>query len=93
VETAGGSDIVNATSWNAAEGYEVTVVPSMRMVVDMSDLDGARWVQLTGNSAHPYHPNYVDQLELWRTGRMLPWHWDRASIEAAAQHTLTLRPS
>jgi penicillin amidase len=93
VETAGGSDIVNATSWNAAEGYDVTVVPSMRMIVDLSDLDGSRWVQLTGNSAHPYHPNYVDQLELWRTGRMLPWHWDRSSVEAAAEHTLTLRPS
>jgi penicillin G amidase len=93
VETAGGGDIVNATSWDAAEGYEVTVVPSMRMIVDMSGLDGSRWVQLTGNSAHPYHPNYLDQLALWRTGEMLPWHWDRSSIEDAAEHTLTLRSS
>lgn len=92
VETAGGSDIVNATSWNAAEGYEVTVVPSMRMIVDLSNLDSSRWVQLTGNSGHPYHPDYTDQLELWRTGRMLQWHWDRTSIEAAAERTLTLRP-
>jgi penicillin amidase len=92
VETAGGSDIVNATSWNAAEGYEVTVLPSMRMIANMSDMDGSRWIQLTGNSAHPYHPNYVDQLELWRTGGMLPWRWDRPSIESAAEATLTLRP-
>jgi penicillin amidase len=92
VQTAGGGDIVNATSWNAADGYEVTAVPSMRMIVDLSDLDGSRWVQLTGNSGHPYHPDYTDQLELWRTGGMLAWRWDRTSIEAAAERTLTLRP-
>jgi penicillin amidase len=92
VATAGGGDIVNATSWNAAEGYQVTALPSMRMIVDLSDLDESRWIQLTGNSAHPYHPNYTDQLELWRTGGMLPWRWDRVSIETAAEATLTLRP-
>ncbi|HEY8471840.1 MAG TPA: penicillin acylase family protein [Natronosporangium sp.] len=92
VATAGGSDIVNATAWNAAEGYEVTAVPSMRMVIDLSDLDDARWVQLTGNSGHPYHDNYTDQLELWRTGQLLPWRWHRSSIENEAEATLTLRP-
>jgi penicillin amidase len=92
VGTAGGTDIVNATSWNAADGYEVVVAPSMRMIVDMSDLDGSRWVQLTGNSAHAYHPNYQDQLELWRTGEMLPWRWDRAAVEDGAVATLTLTP-
>jgi penicillin amidase len=60
------------------------------MIVDMSDLDGSRWIQLTGNSAHPYHPNYLDQLELWRTGGMLPWRWDRTAVEDGAVATLTL---
>ena len=35
----GGSSIVNANGWNASEGYEVDWAPSMRMVVDLSDLD------------------------------------------------------
>lgn len=92
VGTSGGTAIVNATGWDAAEGYEVTVVPSMRMVVDLSDLDASRWVQLTGNSGHAYHPHYTDQLELWRTGAMLPMRWERATIESEAAHTLTLTP-
>jgi penicillin amidase len=92
VGTAGGPAIVNANAWDAAKGYEVTAVPSMRMIVDMSDLDEARWVQLTGNSGHPYHPNYIDQLEPWRTGQLLPMRWDRATIEAEATGTLVLRP-
>jgi penicillin amidase len=58
----------------------------------MSDLDGARWVQMTGNSGHAYHPNYADQLKLWRTGEMLPWPWERATIEADANALLTLNP-
>ncbi|MGZ9164187.1 MAG: penicillin acylase family protein, partial [Anaerolineales bacterium] len=31
IPTSGGKSIVNATSWNSAEGYEVTNLPSMRM--------------------------------------------------------------
>jgi penicillin amidase len=91
-ETAGGSAIVNATGWEPLEGYEVTWLPSMRMIVDLSNLDNSRWIQLTGNSGHAFHPNYADQFELWRTGQDLPMHWERASIEAAATHTLVLRP-
>ncbi|MEO3928560.1 penicillin acylase family protein [Micromonosporaceae bacterium B7E4] len=92
VETAGGTDAVNANGWYAPYWYGVTEAPSMRMVIDMSDVDNARWIQLTGNSGHAYHPNYADQLDLWRTGRMLPWHWSRPSIVADATHTLVFTP-
>ena len=66
----------------AATGYEVDAVPSMRMIVDLSNLDDSRWIQLTGNSGHAFHPNYDDQFELWRTGQNLPMRWDRATIES-----------
>ena len=36
----GGPAIVNANSWTASAGYEVDRGPAMRMVVDLSDLDG-----------------------------------------------------
>jgi penicillin amidase len=93
VPAAGGGAIVNATSWSSDTGYEVNFVPSMRMIVDMSDLDGSRWVQLSGNSGHAYHANYTDQLELWRTGQNTPMRWDRPSIVATAKHTLTIEPT
>jgi penicillin amidase len=92
VELAGGNDIVNATAWLPSDGYQVTATPPMRMVVQLSELDGSRWIQMTGNSGHAYHRHYTDQLELWRTGRTLPWRWDRPTIEAEAVHTLTLLP-
>jgi penicillin G amidase len=91
-ETSGGNDIVNATGWHPPDGYEVWAVASMRMVVDMSDLDRSRWIQLTGNSGHAYHPHYVDQVELWRTGGMIDWRWDEQTITDEAAHTLILVP-
>ncbi|NJC63334.1 penicillin acylase family protein [Planosporangium flavigriseum] len=89
---SGGGSIVNATGWDAREGYEVDWVPSMRMVVDLSNLDESRWVQLMGQSGHAFSTHYDDQFELWRTGGTLPMRWQRASIEREAKHTLTLRP-
>lgn len=90
---AGGGGIVNATSWNAAEGYQVTAAPSMRMIVDLDDLDDSRWIQLTGNSGHAFHPHYVDQQELWAKGETLPWAFGKKAVEAATDDTLTLLPS
>ena len=51
----------------------------MRMVVDLSDLDASRWIQLTGESGHAFSPHYHDQLDLWRTGQTLPMPWNEAT--------------
>jgi penicillin amidase len=92
VETSGGTDAVNATGWDASVGYEVNAVPSMRMIVDLGNLDGSRWVNLTGVSGHAFSDHYTDQLELWRTGRMLPMRWSRDTIQREAHDTQRLRP-
>jgi penicillin G amidase len=92
VQVGGGSSIVQATKWDAAEGFETIAVPSMRMVIDLSDRDASRWIDLTGVSGHPYHDHYADQTELWRTGQSLPMRSDPALIRAAAVATLVLTP-
>ncbi|RYU08419.1 penicillin acylase family protein [Nocardioides iriomotensis] len=92
-EVGGGSEIVDATKWDAAsDSYEVTAAPSMRMVVSMADFDDSRWVNLTGTSGHAFNDHYVDQTELWAEGRTLPWLWSRKAVEESAEHTLTLTP-
>ncbi len=92
-QLGGGSSVVDATAWDASEGYDVTAAPSMRMVVDLSDLDKSRWINLTGASGHAFHPNYVDQTKLWATGRTLAWPYTREAVESARKHTLTLHPA
>ncbi|GAA1917417.1 penicillin acylase family protein [Nocardioides hwasunensis] len=91
-EVGGGSAIVDATSWTAVEGYEVTAAPSMRMVVSLADFDDSRWINLTGVSGHPASSHYSDQTELWVDGETLPWAFSRAAVEAAAEDTLVLTP-
>jgi len=89
---SGGGSIVDATGWDPSAGYEVNAVPSMRMIVDLSNLDGSRWVALTGESGHAFTDHYRDQFDLWRTGQLLPMRWTEATIRAEATQTLTLQP-
>lgn len=91
-EMAGGSALVNATRWDAVEGYRVTTAASMRMVVPMADLDAARWINLTGVSGHAFHPHYTDQTDLYVAGETLPWAFTADAVEAATADTLTLVP-
>ena len=66
LSVGGGSAIVDATAWDASSlTYEVTAAPSMRMVVDLGDLDSSTWVNLTGTSGHPASVHYTDQFEAW----------------------------
>jgi penicillin amidase len=92
LETSGGVDIVNSTSWNAAEGYEVDWVPSMRMLLDLSDLDTGRWIHLNGQSGRPFHRHYWDQAERWRDGLTKPFRFSPAATSAASVARLTLVP-
>ena len=93
IEVGGGSSIVNATGWDASSGsYGVTSAPSMRMVVDLGDLDSSTWVTLTGTSGHPGSVHYTDQLAAWAHGRTYPFPFTPAATEADARDRLTLRP-
>ena len=91
--TGGGGDLVNATAWDAsAEDFSVTWVPSMRMVIDMGDLDAAITMHTTGQSGHAYSRHYDDLMESWANGDYYPMWWNRSSVEANAEGTLNLTP-
>jgi penicillin amidase len=90
--TSGGDSIVNATGWEATESFAVDWLPSMRMIVDLGDLDNSLAIHTTGQSGHAFHPNYTDMTDLWRTIQYHPMLWDRAQVEAAAKDHLRLEP-
>ncbi|MFV2118641.1 penicillin acylase family protein [Streptomyces sp. Act-28] len=89
---SGGEAAVNATGWNAAGGYGVVWVPSMRMVVNVGDWDKSRWINLTGASGHAYHPHYTDQTEAWARGELLDWPFSDKAVDAAKVDHLVLKP-
>ena len=88
----GGSSIVNANGWNASEGYQVDWAPSMRMVVNLGDLDASRWVNQTGNSGHPYDAHYVDQTDSWSKNQTFAWPFSAKAVQEASGDELTLIP-
>lgn len=88
----GGSSIVNANGWDASAGYEVNWGPAMRMVVDLSDLNSSTWVNQTGQSGHPYHAHYDDQIDAWVAGEQFPWPHSEDAVREAASETLILTP-
>ncbi|MET7939056.1 penicillin acylase family protein [Streptomyces sp. NPDC005302] len=88
----GGEATVNATGWNAAGGYGVVWVPSMRMVVNLGDLDKSKWINLSGASGHAYSAHYTDQTDLWAKGELLPWAFSEKAVGKRTSDTLVLEP-
>lgn len=91
--TDGGRSLINATSWDAVEGYEVTNVPSFRAIYDFSDFNNSVSIHTTGQSGHAFHPHYIDMAPLWANVEYLPMLWTRESIEADAEGHLVLTPT
>lgn len=90
----GGASVVDATGWTLGAGdFATTTVPSMRMTIDLADLDASRWNHLTGTSGHAFHPNYDDQFDAWQHGRQTPWLFTLDRVRDAATHTLVLTPA
>lgn len=89
---AGGTSVVDATAYDIGGDFSVQTLPSMRMIVDLSDFDKSRWIQLTGESGHTFHPNYYDQFDDWQHGRTNVWPFSKDAVAEAATDTLTLQP-
>ena len=73
--------------------YEVISGASMRMTVDLADLDQAHWSISSGVSGHPLSKHYDDQFATWAEGGKYPWSFTREAIEATTKHRLVLRPA
>jgi acyl-homoserine lactone acylase PvdQ len=90
VDLDGSNDTVEATSWDAANGYAAVTAPAARLVMDLGDPDKSRWIVATGASGHTFSDHYADQVQRWAAGRYLPWRSTAAAVNKQAHSTLTL---
>jgi penicillin amidase len=74
------------------ELFTVTSLPSYRLVIDMSDMDGAGIVITTGQGGNPLGRHIDDQIEVWRDGDLLPFPFTPEAVDAATVATLRLKP-
>jgi penicillin amidase len=82
---AGTATTVKATtSWHG---------PSMRMVVDLANLDHSVQNITLGESGQVFSPYYKDQFDAWYNGRSFPMSFSDAAVEQATVHKLVLGPA
>ena len=74
------------------DSYDVTWIPSMRMIVPLGDPDGMRIIGPLGQSGQPGHPHYDDMTPSWVKGDPVRLPLSRAGVEAVAKDRLTLSP-
>ena len=76
----------------SAYNYNQDDLPSMREIIDMSNLDQSRMVTTTGESGEPFARHNFDLLPLWDSGRYQPMDFSPAAVQANAEDTLTILP-
>lgn len=92
-DVAGGPDIVNATGFDtSADNFDVDWLPSMRMVIDLNNLNLSETMHTTGQSGHPFSPHYADMVDSWRNIRYHPMLWSRDQVDKAQVNNLVLVP-
>lgn len=91
-ERAGDGYSLNVGSYSLATPYALTSHPSLRMVVDLGDLDASGAVLPTGESGQPLAKHWGDQTPLWLRGELHPMLFTRERIQESKGDTLVLRP-
>ncbi len=72
--------------------FSVKMGPSLRHLVDMADVEGARMVITTGQSERRFSPNYQDQVSLWVGGEYRPMLMSWEKIRGLSEKHLTFLP-
>ena len=83
---------MNATRWKANKSFEVSDIPSMRMIVDLANLDNSLAIHTPGQSGHAFHKHYDDMIDPWRKIEYHPMLWEQKTVTANSDATLKLIP-
>ena len=82
---------VNQAAYRIAKPFALRNHSSMRMIVDLGDLDASLSVIPTGQSGQPFARHWGDQTPLWASGRLHPMGFTRERL-IGVEGTLVLRP-
>ncbi|WP_096607797.1 penicillin acylase family protein [Calothrix sp. NIES-2100] len=90
--TGGNGETVNANRWKANQSFEVTDIPSLRMIVDLNNLDKSVAIHTPGQSGHAFHKHYTDMVDYWRKIEYHPMLWEKEIVNTNTAATLKLIP-
>ena len=92
MESGGSSFAINSTDWGFGDNFTIGSYPSMRMVVDLSNLDYSRTVLPSGQSGHVMSKHYDDQVDRWIINDMYALYFSRELVELNQKDVMYLRP-
>ncbi|MBD2195195.1 penicillin acylase family protein [Calothrix anomala FACHB-343] len=90
--TGGNGETVNANRWKANKSFEVTDIPSLRMIVDLKNLDNSLAIHAPGQSGHAFHKHYIDMVDPWRKIEYHSMLWEQENVNANTAAKLKLTP-
>ena len=92
VELGGDEQTIMQGGFDGRHGYPAAVIPSWRVVFDLSDLDKSMGVLPAGISGNPASPHWNDQTELWTQGRAHPLPFTAGAVADATVARMRLTP-
>ncbi|MBN1347866.1 penicillin acylase family protein [candidate division KSB1 bacterium] len=72
--------------------FDCIVGPSMRFIMDWSDVDGFTINTALGQSGNPFSPHYDDFLEMWRSGERWIVPFSKEKVYRRKANLLVLTP-
>ncbi|MEH2181593.1 penicillin acylase family protein [Nostoc sp.] len=90
--TSGNGETVNANRWVANKSFEVSDIPSLRMIVDLKNLDNSVAIHTPGQSGHAFHRHYNDMVDSWRKIKYHQMLWEQKTVVNNTAATLKLVP-
>ena len=88
----GSQETLYRASYDFNKPYDVNVLASLRMVVDLGDPDKIMAILPGGASGRVFNPHYKDQVEPFMNGEILYWWFSDKAIREHAKTKLRLIP-
>ncbi len=89
----GDGGTVNVATPPVGEGFDVTIIPAMRLVVDFGREEPMFLVSPPGQSGIPSSPHYDDMLPYYLSGRNIVIPFGKGATARAHSRTLVLVPA
>jgi len=83
---------VDNGQYNWLKPYNMVLGPSIRRIVDLSDLSSVQSITPTGQSGSPFSEHFGDQTEMWLNGQYRIFYQDSLLFKQSDVRTMKLVP-
>lgn len=83
---------VDNAQYNWSSPFEMVLGPSIRRIVDLSNLSSVQTITPTGQSGSPFSDHFGDQTEMWLNGQYRVFYQDSILFENSDFKTMKLVP-